>query len=966
MEQTQCLAYETRDSIAEIWGERTPYSGEHQWPERVDERTTDSPEQWVQSCCVLCSNGCALDIGVRDGRIVGVRGRAQDRVNRGRLGPKGLHGWEANGSPERLTKPLMRRGGKLQPCSWDDAMEAIVERTREIREKYTANSIGFYTTGQLFLEEYYTLAIIGKAGLGTPHMDGNTRLCTATAEAALRESFGADGQPGSYSDFDVTDCIFLIGHNMASQQTVLWSRVLDRLAGANPPKLIVVDPRATETARHADIHLSLTLGTNLALLNGLLHLLIRNGYVDCEWIQNHTVGFDDLERKVALWTPSQTATVTGLPAKQIEAAAELLGNTPTLVSTVLQGVYQSMQATAAAVQVNNLHLVRGLIGKSGCSVFQMNGQPTAQNTRETGCDGSLPGMRNWENPAHVADLARIWNVKIEVIPSWAEQTHAMQIFRYAEEGSIRMLWIVCTNPAVSLPELSRIRSILGRAGLFLVVQDAFMTETAEFADVVLPAAIWGEKTGTFTNADRTVHLSLKAVDPPGEARSDFDIFRDFAARMDFRDKDGAPLVKWHTPEEAFEAWKICSSGRPCDYSGISYEKLRGGSGIQWPCNQEFPNGKERLYTDGFFNTSADYCEVFGHDLITGAVRTEPEYRAHDPKGRAIIKAADYQPPHEVPDQDYPFWLTTGRTVYQWHTRTKTARSEGLNAAAPSPFVQISEEDAAQLKVNDGDLLRVESRRGHLQAPAKIGSIRTGHVFVPFHYGYFDRQSAVHRAGNELTLTDWDPVSKQPFFKYAAVRLKKASDGPISSEAKAAASSIGELTISFVKNVTSIGKELIVPPKPGLHISRYLGSLLESKKNIAAAFAGVATRRATEPSIRDACKMFAEWSLAHERRLQELVQRYGRDISGKADGDSNSLGAPRPGGLGVLLDLNRLWVMVNQAHLEIMILVQGVRALRDNESAGLLIEIGLETDRQIAWLDSQIKIIAAQALVVPAP
>lgn len=356
-----------------------------------------------------------------------------------------------------------------------------------------------------------------------------------------------------------------------------------------------------------------------------------------------------------------------------------------------------MQATAAAVQVNNVHLIRGLIGKPGCAVFQMNGQPTAQNTRETGCDGSLPAMRNWENPAHVAEIARLWNVEIEQIPAWSEQTPAMQIFRYAEEGSIRMLWIVCTNPAVSLPELSRIRGILGRAGLFLVVQDAFLTETAQFADVVLPAAMWGEKTGTFTNADRTVHLSMKAVDPPGEAHSDFDIFLDFARRMDFRDKEGAPLIKWKTPEEAFEAWKVCSKGRPCDYSGLSYQKLSGPSGIQWPCNEEFPHGAERLYTGGVFNTAAEYCEVYGHDLLTGSVRTEPEYRAHDPKGRAVIKAADYESPHEVPDEEYPFWLTTGRIVFHWHTRTKTARCEELDNAAPEAFVQISESDAAELE-----------------------------------------------------------------------------------------------------------------------------------------------------------------------------------------------------------------------------------------------------------------------------
>src|SRR4051812_23402165 len=260
---------ETRDSIADVWGERTPYVGN--WPVRVDERTTEPPERWVQSCCVLCSNGCGMDIGVKDGRIVGVRGRAVDAVSHGRLGPKGLHCWEANSSKDRLTQPMIRKGGKLQEATWDEAMDLIVQRSKDIIEKHTGLGVGFYTSGQLFLEEYYTLAVIGKAGIGTPHMDGNTRLCTATAAAALKVSFGSDGQPGSYTDLDTTEVILHCGHNIASQHTVLWMRILDRLAGPNPPKIIAIDPRETFTAQKATIHLAPRIGTNLAVMNGLLN-----------------------------------------------------------------------------------------------------------------------------------------------------------------------------------------------------------------------------------------------------------------------------------------------------------------------------------------------------------------------------------------------------------------------------------------------------------------------------------------------------------------------------------------------------------------------------------------------------------------------------------------------------------------------------------------------------------------------
>ncbi|HYC30097.1 MAG TPA: molybdopterin oxidoreductase family protein, partial [Chitinophagaceae bacterium] len=390
-------------------------------------------------------------------------------------------------------------------------------------------------------------------------------------------------------------------------------------------------------------------------------------------------------------------------------------------------------------------------------------QPTAQNTRETGADGDLPGFRNWGNEDHVKELAALWNIDPIIIPHWAPPTHAMQIWRYAEQGSIKFLWISGTNPAVSLPELARIRTILKKEDLFVVVQDAFMTETTKHADLVLPAAIWGEKTGTFTNVDRTVHISHKAVEPPGEARSDLDIFLDYARRMEFKDKDGAPLINWTTPEEVFEGWKKCSRGRPCDYTGMSYAKLSEGSGIQWPCNEQYPDGAKHLYTDGVFNTSLEICETYGHDLDTGAANTKEEYKTMDPKGKAFLKATDFQPPHEIPDKDYPLMLTTGRLVYHFHTRTKTGRSKELNSAAPDAYVQLSLEDAEKYGIQEGDMVEVSSRRGKVTEAAKIGGIIPGHVFIPFHYGYWDNDER-SRAANELTITEWDPVSKQPHYK----------------------------------------------------------------------------------------------------------------------------------------------------------------------------------------------------------
>lgn len=417
-----------------------------------------------------------------------------------------------------------------------------------------------------------------------------------------------------------------------------------------------------------------------------------------------------------------------------------------------------------------------MIGRPGCGVLQMNGQPTAKNTRECGANSDLPGFRNWENSEHIDQLAELWNVDKLRIPHYGPPTHAMQIYRYAEQESLKFLWVTGTNPAVSLPELSRIRSILQQEELFVVVQDLFLTETAQLADVVLPAAAWGEKTGVFTNADRTVHLSEKAVEPPGEARADLEIFLDYARRMDFRDKDDQPLVSWHDPESAFEAWKRCSAGRPCDYSGMSYELLRGPSGIQWPCTDEAPSGTERLYTDGHFPAAPDDCESFGRDLITGASVEETEYRALNPDGKAILKAAEYLAPHEDVSDDYPFQLITGRTIYHFHTRTKTARAPELQAAAPEVWAELCEQDAARLGARDGDLVEVRSPRGVVRARLRIADPRPGTVFVPFHYGYFDTPGGYQpgddsgRAANELTITDWDPVSKQPLFKVSAAQV----------------------------------------------------------------------------------------------------------------------------------------------------------------------------------------------------
>lgn len=792
------------DRIAQIWGSLTPFARGDSWPIRVDQALADGVgenevDRWVQSACVLCSNGCGCDIAVKDGRMVGIRGRAVDRVNHGRLGPKGLFAsWQGMDNADRLTKPLIRRDGELVETDWETAMELIASKSRSLLSERGPLSHGFYTSGQLFIEEYYALAVLGKAGIGTPHMDGNTRLCTATAAMALKQSFGADGQPGSYDDIDECDALFLYGHNMAETQTVLWTRILDRLAGPDRPAIVCVDPRKTEVARNADVHLAVKPGTNLALMYGLIREQFEHDWIDDSYIRQHTLGVDELRAAAEQWNPGAVAETCGVDPDDVRRAAEIFGTSKRVLSTVLQGFYQSSQATASSCQVNNLHLLRGLIGKPGSGILQMNGQPTAQNNRECGADGDLPGFRNWENATHVNELADLWKIDPAVIPHWSPPTHALQIFRYAEQGSIEFLWISATNPAVSMPQLSRIRNILAKPELFVVVQDLYLTETARLADVVLPAAGWGEKTGTFTNVDRTVHLSDKAVEPPGEARSDLDIFLDYARRMDFRNRDGEPLLDWSGPEDAYRAWQECSRGRPCDYSRIDYDSLRGGSGIQWPGTDEHPDGTERLYVDNTFSTDPDYCETYGHDLLTGATVGEQAYRAMNPAGRAIFKTAPFTPSHEEPDEEYPLRYTTGRTVYHFHTRTKTARAKPLNRAAPSAWAELSVADAHRMGIAEGDIVRVTSRRGEIVVPARVGDIREGTVFAPFHYGYWDSDASSPgerpSAANELTMTEWDAVSKQPSFKNGAVRVERvqAGTGPAPAPTTAASRPAGPL------------------------------------------------------------------------------------------------------------------------------------------------------------------------------
>lgn len=726
-------------------------------------------ERWTASVCGLCSIGCGLEIGTAGNEIIGVRGRAGYEVNRGRLGPKGLNQFYANRHPTRGLRPMIRnRNGKLARATWDAAMDLVAERFNEAIAEHGPDAVAFYNSGQLLLEDYYTLGKIARGGLGVANIDANTRLCTATTAASLMESFGADGPPGAFEDFEQTECIVLIGHNAAEQSTVLWMRILAAKRGPKKPKIIVVDPRRTLTVETgADLHLQLRPGTNVALLNGICRELIERGWIDREFIDGHTVYFDRFREVVEKYTPPFVETITGVPRGRIRQAAEWIGRSQSTVTTCLQGVYQSNQATVTATLVNSMHLLMGKIGKPGSAPFQFAGQPSSMNTRECGADGTYPAYRNWEDPEHMKDLAGRWNVPVELLGK--KPVSAPEIFELVEKGFVKVLWNIGTNPAVSMTD--RTAQLRSMSGVFLIVQDPFVnTETAQLADVYLPSAMWGEKTGCMTNAERRCSLLLKAAEPPGEARADLDIFIDFASRMDLRDRSGDPLIAYSDSEGAFDEWRKISRGTIPDYSGMSYRKLLQRGGIQWPCNAEHPEGTARLYTEPAFPTQWEISESYEKDVETGHEHTLREYRRkRDAKGRAVLVTQEHVDPVEQPDKEYPFLAMSGRQAYHWHTRTKTAKAPALAAAAPGVYVAMNRADASRLGIADGDIVKVISRRGCVEVPARIGrNVRPKTVFIPFHYG----ELAKNESPNNLMPKVWDPVSKQPVQKSAAVRIER--------------------------------------------------------------------------------------------------------------------------------------------------------------------------------------------------
>ena len=694
--------------------------------------TQKIPHQWVSTTCGYCSVGCGMFVGVKDSKAVSVRGNPNHPVNRGMLCPKGLSEHLTIDADTRAKYPLLRKNGKLVRVDWNEALDTLVQKFRQIQEKYGPDSLGVLSTGQLVTEEFYTLGKLIQLGFGTKNYDGNTTLCMASAVSGYKRSFGSDGPPGAYEDLEKADVIILLGANVADNHPILCQRL-----EANKSKvLIVADPRVTKTAMMADIFLPLKPRSDIALINGIIHLFIVNKLVDREYIDLHTTGFDGIEESVRKYTPEFVSKITGLPQEALIKTALLYGHAAAPFIGWTMGVNHSTKGTETVNAINNLALVTGKIGRCGASPFSITGQCNAMGTREAGFTSSLPGYRKFESIEDREELARLWNVSPDRIPASRGLAYP-DIVEAALAKKIRALWVIATNPIVSFPNLGVLQQSL-EALDFFVVQDGFHpTPTSELADLVLPAAIWGEKEGTYTNSERRVSKVNSAVTAPAEAHSDFQIFLDVAEKLGCRDE---LFSGWTKPEDAFEEWKRVSAGRLCDYSGLDYALIENHGGIQWP----FPAGTTevtttRLYADGKFSTE---------------------------DGRARLLPIEWEPFPEQPTEDYPFILNTGRTVEHWHTRTKTGQVAILQHLSPNAWLEMNPRDAERLKIKTHAHVDIISRRGRtIGVELRVTEvIAPGQVFMPFHFA----ETNV----NEVTQSAFDPFSREPNYKQCAVRVEK--------------------------------------------------------------------------------------------------------------------------------------------------------------------------------------------------
>jgi len=709
----------------------------------------------TRSTCPYCGVGCGVIIESQGTHITGVRGDPDHPANFGRLCTKGstLH---LTAAPERaaqtrLLVPQRRlaRGLAPAPLGWDAALDLAATRLADTVATHGPDAVGFYISGQLLTEDYYAFNKLAKGLIGTNNIDTNSRLCMSSAVAGYKLTLGADAPPACYEDLDHADCLFIVGSNTAFAHPVLFRRIEEARARRPGMKVIVADPRRTDTAEIADLFLPLQPGSDVMLFHGLLHIMLWEGWVDSAYIAAHTSGFEDLKALARECTPERVSEVCGLPREDLLTAARWFSTSPATLSLYCQGLNQSSSGTAKNASLINLHLATGQIGRPGAGPFSLTGQPNAMGGREVGgLANLLSAHRDLANPAHRAEVAALWG--LADVPARPGKT-AVEMFQAAADGEIKALWIACTNPAQSMPDQATVRRALQRAE-FVVVQEAYASAaTCDYADLLLPATTWGEKDGTVTNSERRISRVRPAVPAPGEARHDWRIVVDLARRLEHR--LGRPgLFPYECPEALWNEHRESTRGRDLDITGLSYARLESDGPQQWPLCEGESQGQSRLYTDGVFPTA---------------------------DGRARFSALPWQPVAEPREPRFPFSLTTGRLRDQWHGMTRTGTLGRLFGHVAEPELQMHPQDMARRGLAAGDLVHVTSPRGAIvlpvQADANLGLTQ---VFLAMHWGseFLSGRSGSGEAAagvNALTTPAFCALSKQPELKHASVKVLKA-------------------------------------------------------------------------------------------------------------------------------------------------------------------------------------------------
>lgn len=709
------------------------------------------PAATTPMTCGFCSTGCSLNIHLHNGSAIGLTPNTEYPVNMGMACPKGWEALNVLRSSDRATTPLLRNSrGKLEPVDWDVAMRVFCARLKHLQYEHGPESVAWLGTGQIATEELALLGSMAKFGMGLVHGDGNTRQCMATSVVAYKQSFGFDAPPYTYQDFEESDCIVLIGANLCIAHPILWERVMRNKCS---PEIIVVDPRRTETAMNATQHLAIRPKSDLALFYGLACILIENNWIDRDYIAAFTNGFDEFAAYVRAFPPDVVSEKTGISIENLYHVARTIHERKRVSFWWTMGVNQSYEGVRTAQSLINLALMTGNMGRPGTGANSITGQCNAMGSRIFSNTTGLLGGRDFTSADDRADAARLLDIEVGRIPdrnSWAYP----EIMKGILEGKIKGLWVIATNPVHSWINQSQCRDILDRLE-FLVVQDMYSTtETAQEADLVLPAAAWGEKDGTFINSERRIGVIKKVAVAPGQALADFQIFRLIAKYWGcdhlFRE--------WTSPEAAFQVLKRLSAGQPCDFTGIrDYQHLDEAGGIQWPYPKEGAGGLG-------LRAGEDEDQEVEIDQGQRRLFEDGQYYHADKRAKFLFEAP--RPMPEPPTANYPLILLTGRgTAAQWHTQTRTAKSAVLRKLAPeSIYVEINPADASQFGIRPQDWVSVESQRGQVRARAFVtNTVQAGQVFIPMHYD----------TANLLTDAVFDPYSRQPSYKACAVKITRA-------------------------------------------------------------------------------------------------------------------------------------------------------------------------------------------------